>query len=328
MIVRVLFALLLAVSSLAAAPHDLVLVGSGGESEYEQRFADWQRRLEGVLVERMGRAPGRVHAVAGPDSLQAIERIFARLQNELGADDALFVWLIGHGSYRNGTAKLNIPGPDLSAERLGVLLRSLVTERIVLVNAASASSAFIAVLSAEGRVLCTSTGSAEERNAPVFMEYLLTALEGESADQDRDGRISVLEACAQADILTQASYEGKGLLATEHALVDGDGDGLGTRLSVRRDERLVGVSAAPGESDSDAARAAAVFLQDMQYPANTPVELVRQYERALAAVEIFIGQKGTLAEDAYYRRLEALFLEVVRVSVQIWSAGSETSIYD
>lgn len=328
MIARVLCSLLLAVSSLGAVPHDLVLVGSGGQPEYEERFADWQRRLEAVLVERMGRAPGRVHAVAGPDSLRAIERVFARLQNELEADDVLFVWLIGHGSYRNGTAKLNIPGPDLSAERLGVLLRSLATERVVLLNAASASAAFIAVLSAEGRVLCTSTRSAEERNAPVFMEYLLTALEGESADQDRDGRISVLEACAQADILTQASYEDKGLLATEHALVDGDGDGLGTRLSVRRDERLVSVSAAPGKDGRDAARAAAVFLKDMQYPADTPAEWVRQYERALAAVEALIEQRGTLAEDAYYRRLEALFLEVARAAVQIWPAAPGASIYD
>lgn len=322
MIARVFFAFLLAASTLAAATHNLVLVGSGGEPEYEQRFADWQQRLEKVLVAKMGHAQDRLHVVAGPDSLRAIERVVARLQNELKADDVLFVWLIGHGSYRNSAAKLNIPGPDLSAEKLGALLNSLATERVVLLHTASVSAAFISVLSAEGRVICTSTRSPEERNAPLFMEYILNALEGESADQDRDGRISVLELCAQAAVLTQASYDDKGLLATEHALVDDNGDGVGVRLSAREDGTFVGAFTSLGEAGRDGVLAASVFVKDMQYPAGASAALVRQYEQVLAAVEALITQKGTLDEDAYYRRLETLFLDVARVAAQIWPAGS------
>ncbi len=317
--VRVFISCLLIASSLGAATHDLVLVGSGGEPEYEQRFADWQQRLEQVLVVQMGHAPDDVHTLAGPDSLRAIEGVFARLKSELRADDVLFVWLIGHGSFRNGMAKLNIPGPDLSADTLDLLLRSLAPEQIVLIHTASLSSAFIHVLSAEGRIICTSTQSSEERNAAFFMEHLLTALEGASADQNRDGRISVLEACEQGAVLTQVSYEDRGLLATEHALVDGDGDGLGTRLSAPIAEGLDG--AVTNKEDRDRARAAAVYVKNVQFPAATSEQLLRQYEQALAAVEAFIAQKDTLAEDAYYRRLEILFLEVARVAAQIWSAA-------
>ena len=324
---RVFFSFLLVASTLAAAPHDLVIVGSGGEPEYEQRFADWQQRLEQVLVAKMGHAQDHLHGVAGPDSLRAIEQAVARLQKELKADDVLFVWLIGHGSYRHGVAKLNIPGPDLSAETLGVLLNSLAAERVVLLHTASVSAAFISVLSAEGRVICTSTRSPEERNSPLFMEYLLNALEGESADQDRDGRISVLELCAQAAVLTQASYDDKGLLATEHALVDDNGDGVGVRLSAREEGNRVGTSTSSGEAGRDGVLAASVFVKDMQYPAGASAALVRQYEQALAAVEALITQKGTLDEDAYYRRLETLFLDVARVAAQIWPAGS-AAIYD
>lgn len=322
MIARVFFAFFLVASTLAAATHDLVLVGSGGEPEYEQRFADWQQRLEQVLAAKMGHAQDRLHVVAGPDSLRAIERVVARLQNELKADDVLFVWLIGHGSYRNSVAKLNIPGPDLSAEKLGALLNSLATERVVLLHTASVSAAFISVLSAEGRVICTSTRSPEERNAPLFMEYILSALEGESADQDRDGRVSVLELCGQAAVLTQASYDDKGLLATEHALVDDNGDGLGVRLSAREDGTFVGAFTSLGEAGRDGVLAASVFVKDMQYPAGASAALVRQYEQVLAAVEALITQKGTLDEDVYYRRLETLFLDVARVAAQIWPAGS------
>jgi len=304
--VRIIIGCLLVASWAGAAPHDLVLVGSGGEREYEQRFAVWQQRLEKVLIEGMGHAKEQVHTVAGADSLHAIERAFGQLKQELDADDVLFVWLIGHGSFRGGLAKLNIPGPDLSAGRMDTLLRSLGIEQIVLVNTASASSAFINTLSANGRIICTSTRSVEERNAPFFMEHLLAALESGNADLNRDGRISILEACAQASALTQASYSDKGLLATEHALIDDDGDGLGSRLSLRTEERR------------DGKRADLVYVQEMRFPAGTPEELVRQYERALVAAEAHIAQKGQLSVEVYYRRLEVLFIEVARTAAEIW----------
>ncbi|MFT5089335.1 MAG: hypothetical protein ACI906_004769 [Candidatus Latescibacterota bacterium] len=302
--VRVIIGCLLVASWAWAEPHDLIIVGSGGERAYEQRFADWQQRLKKVLITEMGHAQDEVHIVA--DSLHIIERAFRQLKNEVVAGDVLFVWLIGHGSFRDGVAKLNIPGPDLSAGTLDLLLRSLQTEQIVLVNTASVSSAFINVLSENGRIICTSTRSIEERNAPLFMEHLLTALESASADQNRDGRISVLEICAQASVLTQASYSGKELLATEHALIDDDGDGLGSRLPLD-----------VGES-RDGAKADTVFVREMQFPAGVPEALVRQYEQALVLAEAFIAQKGQLSEEVYYQRLEALFIEVARTAAQIW----------
>lgn len=80
-------------------------------------------------------------------------------------------------------------------------------------------------------MVCAASKSVDEKNATEFMEYFIQAIEDGSADQDRDERISLLEACRQAAALTDAYYMGRGLIATEHALIDDNGDGQGTRLA-------------------------------------------------------------------------------------------------
>ncbi|MDE2727050.1 MAG: hypothetical protein OXI19_03430, partial [Gemmatimonadota bacterium] len=68
-----------------------------------------------------------------------------------------------------------------------------------------------------------------ERLSTVFPEHLLDALKAQAGDLDKDGRVSVLESFVYARNKTAEWYDGQGLLATEHALLDDNGDGRGTR---------------------------------------------------------------------------------------------------
>ena len=68
--------------------------------------------------------------------------------------------------------------------------------------------------------------------------------------QDRDGRISVFEACQQA-AANQARYPDSGYLSIEHALLDDDGNDLDSRL----------ISFAPGSTDGILAQQ--IYLQDL-----------------------------------------------------------------
>lgn len=292
-----------------AEPFDLIVCGSGSQEEYRARFAEWGERLRAALVDEMHHAAKNVYLLTEsspttPSSLGNVAATIGQFARRLAADDRLFVYLIGHGSFRDGIAKLNLPGSDLSAGALDSLLRELTVERIVVVNAASASAAFINVLSGPGRIICTSTRSAEERNATWFAEYLIQALEEGSADQNRDERISVLEACRQAAVLTQARYAGENLIATEHALLDDDGDGLGLRLP------LDGMSA-------DGALAGGTYLKDFYFPPDTPAQLVEEYRAAVDQVEAFLRKKGEMEEEEYYRSLEDLLVRAARLNREI-----------
>ncbi len=302
------------------APFDLIVCGSGGDEEYSARFSEWGERLRKVLVEGLNHPEESVRLLtesgadeAGVSSLEGIRAAIGQYAQRVTERDVLFLYLIGHGNYRRGAAKLNIPGPDLSADDLAIMLEEVSAGRIVVVNAASTSAAFINVLSGDGRIICTSTKSVEERNTTRFMAFFIQALEEGSADQNRDDRVSVLEICQQASSLTQAGYAGEGLIATEHALLDDNGDGLGSRLPL---------APAAGEG-SDGGLAADCYLKDFQFPAGTSNELIDAYRTALREVEAFIAGKPEGGGDAYYARLETLLVKAARLHRKIRSGGSD-----
>jgi hypothetical protein len=108
----------------------------------------------------------------------------------------------------------------------------------VLVNASSASGPFIDGLSSPGRTIVTATRSGAEHFTTLFGGFFIDALTSEAADADKNKRVSVLEAFNFAKTEVARAYEREGLLATEHALLDDDGDKEG--------------SAAPTNTGSDA----------------------------------------------------------------------------
>ena len=306
--------LLLWAQAVWGADFDLIVCGSGGEVDYTAQFRAWGMRLRDALVDRLGHPAGRVTLLTesgedadGVSTLAEVRAAVHRLAGQVTARDDLFVYLIGHGTYRQQTAKLNLPGSDLSAGELDRLLKAVAARRLVVIQAAPASAAFVNVLSGPGRILCTSTRSADERNATRFMEYFVQALEDGSADTDRDERISVLEACRQASALTQAWYTGEGYVATEHALLDDNGDGLGTRLA---------------EMDSvgaDGKEAARCFVMDYRAPAGTPPEQVDAYRAAMDEVQALIAQKAEMDSAAYFGELESRLVRAARLNREIRS---------
>lgn len=312
----------------ARAESQFVIVsGSGGTPEFEKRFEDWTGRLRRGLIQKMGvneRAiqtlvsikdvPTTATAATLESIKLAVEGAAAKINPE---SDDLYLFLIGHGGHIRRETKFNIPGPDLSATELAGWLGSVKVRRMILINAAPSSAGFINALSAPDRIICSATKSVEEKNATRFMEAFLKAMEEGSADSNRDERVSVLEICRQAAALTDAAYKADGLIATEHSLIDDNGDGLGTRLAE------LGISAGGGEAPDvvevkiDGEIAAATFLKDFQFPPSVPEELVSRYLSALAKAEKLRGRKKEMGEEAYYRELESVMVAAARANREI-----------
>ena len=216
----------------------LIVVGLAGDPEHGKTFHKWGTTLAeaserlGVPKERLVYlvdAPMEGDArVTGRATRDEISKAIDGFAKQAGAEDVVFVMLIGHGSYDGRDSKFNLPGPDMAAADFNLMFKRLPTKQVVLVNASSASGPFIDGLSAPGRTIVTATRSGAEQYTTLFGGFFIDALTSEAADADKNKRVSVLEAFNFAKTEVARAYEREGLLATEHALLDDDGDKEGS----------------------------------------------------------------------------------------------------
>ena len=135
--------------------------------------------------------------------------------------------LIGHGTFDGKTTKFNLRGPDVTAADLARWLKPF-SRPLVVVDTTSCSAPLINTLSGSNRVVVTATRSGYEENFTHFGHFLAEALSDPEADLDKDHQVSLLEAFLTAARQTAEFYKTEGRIATEHALLDDNGDGLGT----------------------------------------------------------------------------------------------------
>jgi hypothetical protein len=217
----------------------LIVVGLSGDPEHGKTFQAWGNTLAeasvrlGIPAERMVYLVEQPAAgdkrVSGRATRDEIAKAIESFAKQAGPEDAVFITLIGHGSFDGRTAKFNLPGPDLASQEFDALIRKLPTKQVVFVNTTSASGPFVESLSGPGRIIVTATRNGAEQYATLFGGYFVDAITSEAADLDKNKRISVLEAFNYAKAEVARAYEREGLLATEHALLDDDGDKEGSQ---------------------------------------------------------------------------------------------------
>ena len=217
----------------------LIVVGLTGDPEHAKTFQQWGLKLAeastrlGVPPERlvflMDKPAEGVKNVTGAPTSEEIGMAFERFAKEAGPEDVIFVTLIGHGSFSDRTAKFNLPGRDMSAPDFNAMLRKLPTKQIVFVNTTSSSGPFVEELSGPGRTIVTATRNGAEQYATLFGGFFVDALTSDTADADKNKRVSILEAFNFAKAEVARAYEKQGLLATEHALLDDNGDKEGSQ---------------------------------------------------------------------------------------------------
>src|SRR4029079_4647160 len=296
----------------------VIINGASGDEEYAKQFDQWTSDLRDALTKRYGFDATKLKVLAekpsGPPALRAtaedVRRTFALLKSELQPGNVLFVFFIGHGSWDGKESKFNLVGPDLPATEYAAMLSALPTRRVVVINMSSASSEFSKSLSAKGRVVITATRNGQETNATHFPGFFIDALNATDADTDQDGHVSVLEAFVYANRLTAEFYTRAGRLATEHALLEDNGDGVGHE----RVEAGEGLLARATYLDS---------LSVEQAAENVAVaKLLRERTRLEGESAQLIARTANLPEGEYEANLEKLFIELAKVNRTIKQAGT------
>jgi len=188
----------------------LVISGASGGKEYAAQYANWTDSLLQVLTGRLKMSADSVTVLSDSDqpSLAAtadnVRGILGALRTKMTRDDLLVIVLIGHGTFDGVDAKFNLVGRDLESAEWGALLKNI-PGRLVVVNTTAGSFPFIERLAAPRRIVISATDSVAQRFDTVFPQYFIKAFEDESADLDKNGRISIWEAFASASAVSSIS---------------------------------------------------------------------------------------------------------------------------
>jgi hypothetical protein len=293
-------------------PTVIVVVGAAGSPEYGAQFAKWAG-----LWEQACSKGGAKFVTIGLDEVQNLDDR-TTLQRALTGesqqtDAALWLVLLGHGTFDGRTAKFNLRGPDLSMDNLAEWLKPMIRPFVV-INTASSSAPFLSILSGPQRVIITATKSGYEQNYTRFGEYLAGAIAEPKADLDKDGQTSLLEAFLTASKRVDEFYLAAGRLATERALLDDNGDGLGTRADWFRGVRPV--QTAEDGAALDGYRAHQVHLVHSEAEDKMPPELRAKRDRLELEVMAMRDSKDKFSEEEYFSRLEKMLYDIAQIYEQ------------
>jgi hypothetical protein len=287
----------------------ILVVGAAGEPEYGEQFSAWAD-----LWKQAAAKGGLQTSVIGVDTNNPetdLTQLLTVLTNEVAKPAGeLWIVFIGHGTYDGHAAKFNLRGPDISATDLAAILKPC-QRPLAVIDCASASGPFINALSGTNRVIITATRSGSEVNATRFGGYLAKAIADPAADLDKDGQTSLLEAFLLASRQTQQFYKEAGRLATEHALLDDNGDGLGTPADWFSGVRAT-KTAANGKS-VDGVRAQQLMLVRSETEQELSPEVRARRDELEKKLSELRARKSGMNEDDYYIQLESILLETARL---------------
>jgi hypothetical protein len=297
----------------AGERYALVVTGASGGAPYADQYEAWRRKFVNILENTFRYPRDHVIVLAEKESdgvaqatRENVRRAVDTLRRLATKDDVVLFLLIGHGTSGNDEARFNLVGPDLSAREWADLVRPI-PGRVVFVNTASGSFPFLERLATRGRVVITANDSAAQQYETVFPGQFIAAFEGDAADFDKNGKISIWEAFLFASSGVRRWFQERGQLATERPMLDDTGHGAGRE--------------ADAPTSADGALAQLTYLQP-----DTPIvetddaeltSLLRRRAEIESELERLRADKPNIAPDEYETATERLLLELARINRRI-----------
>lgn len=291
------------------APELIVAVGAGGAPEYEEQFNAWADRWQS-LANQVDANLTLIGVDAVGDDTDLVQLKTAIESSAASDDTPLVIVLIGHGTHLQDVAKFNLRGPDVSADDMTNWLAD-VKRPVALIQCASSSAAFLKKLSGPNRVVVTATRSSAEQNFARFGDYFSAALTNRQADLDHDDAVSLLEAFLFASDRVTRFYQQESRLATEHSLLDDNGDGLGTPGKFFRG--IHAVKAAKDKAPLDGRRSHQIILFQLPDHVALAAEKLAERDAIEAEIDQLRQRKSSLGEDAFYEEFEPLMIRLARL---------------
>lgn len=300
-------------SALPPSHEVCVIIGAPGDETYAPGFTtaakNWETACQqaGATCTVLGLAPEGDKIATDHDQLQAW---IAKLDPVSGPP----VWIayVGHGTFDGREARMNLRGPDVTPAELAAWLKP-VTRPVIFIHGGSASEPFLAALSGPNRVIITATQNSREINYCRFGERFAAALTDPASDLDQDGQISLLEAFVTASQQTQTFYKENGRMASEHAMIDDNGDKRGTPAEWFAGTRLTKHPADGVVADGARARLITLKVSDAERTMTAAqFQLRDQCENQLEQLK---AGKSDMSDADYYAALEPILRQLATVYV-------------
>jgi hypothetical protein len=302
----------------AEPPHELLLVvGAPAERSIEVKWLAateaWREASTraGAHLTVIGTGASQPQAETAPTDDRERIREFLTKQ-DLNKPSPLWLVYLGHGTFDRKNAWWNLHGPDVSAEELAGWLKPLERRPVVLVHGGSASGPFVPALSGPQRIVITATRSGDEVNYARFGEKFAAAVASPDADLDQDGTTSLLEAFLFAAKQTQSFYADATRMLTEHALIDDNGDKLGTPADWFKGTRVV---KRPDNSSAaaDGLRAHQIALIESPETRALSPEQRAQRDTLEQQLEKIRARRSQLPEADYLREIEMVLRQLAAI---------------
>ena len=291
-----------------AERYALIVAGASGGDDYAQQYQEWTRSLATTLVERMKMDSSKVTVLTDTraermrSTAANVRQVLGSIRRTMASGDLLVIVLIGHGTFDGVDAKFNLVGADLESAQWAELLAGL-PGQVVVVNTTAGSFPFLERLKAERRIVIAATDSLAQRFDTVFPQYFVEAFTEEQTDIDKNGRISIWEAFAAATNGVRRFYQTRGQLATERALLDDNGDGIGREAAATGDDGSMASRTYLDQPAANAAPTDEVLLQLLQKRASLEAE-----------VEELRIRRSFIPQAEYQKEFERIMIELARVA--------------
>ena len=294
----------------ASAKQQLILIlGASGTDEYKESFQTWAKRWQDAAK----RAEADCTFIGDTEpSAKDLEKLTTSIGETISVETTEPLWIvfIGHGTFDGRTASLNLNGPDVSAEKMAELLKPA-KRPLAFIACASCTAPFINALSAQNRIIISATKDGNQIQYSRFGDAMSQAIGGLDADINRDGQTSLLEAWLFASRRTAEFYSTEGRLATEHALIDDNGDAKGTRAEVYDGDRLKpGIENADQLDGAQAARWNFVRSEEERQLSPEQRQTRDELERRLDDLRL---RKPDLAEADYLTELQSILVPIAEL---------------
>ncbi|MFQ5708507.1 MAG: hypothetical protein ACE5HO_13700 [bacterium] len=303
----------------------VIIGGIGGQQAFTDKYYGQTSRMYDILVDSLHYPRENVYFLFEDPSYDSLNinykatavnvaKVFGKLRKTMQAGDQLFLFLVGHGTFDGNWSKFNLVGPDLRDIDFARLVDQLPTQKIIVVNTASASGPFVKKMSGKQRIIITATKNGYENYETTFADFFIDATLKKEADVNKDHHISMLEAFNYAKVGQDAWFVEKRRLRPEHPLLDDNGDGVGVQTVRNRGDGQLArtVYLEPVAPDLKAS------LRRIKAGTQSPLDSLKLKRFQLSQeIERLKAQKEQMPSKEYSKKLETLLIQLARVNKRI-----------